>query len=122
MIITALALFVVGIAFMFNGLQMRKKRLQLGSTWGFRNEDTTVSEAVWKQSHVSGGLTVMVAGLGAEIAGAILLLFPSSSVTMQTVVSLCGLAWVVMLYVAAKGRVTETAARINRINQREAEN
>ena len=71
---------------------------------------------MWKESHVSGGLTVMVAGLGAEIAGAILLLFPSSSVTMQTVVSLCGLAWVVMLYVAAKGRVAETAARINRLN------
>lgn len=122
MFITALALFGVGIAFMFNGLQMRKKRLRLGSTWGFRNEDTTVSEAVWKESHTSGGLIVMVAGLGAEIAGAILLLFPSSSLTLQTVVSLCGLAWVVMLYVAAKGRVTETASRINRRNRRGGEN
>ena len=112
MIITALALFIVGIALMFNGLQMRKKRLQLGSTWGFRTEDTTVSDAVWKHSHASVGLTVMFAGLGAEIAGAILLLIPAQSVTVSLTVTLCGLAWVALLYLAAKSRASEMATRI----------
>ena len=114
MIITALALFIVGIAFMFNGLQMRKRRLALGSPWGFRTNETMASETVWNASHVHAGWTVMVAGLGAEIAGAILLLVPSTNMTQQIVISMCGLAWVLLLYLAAKSRVSEKAQRINR--------
>lgn len=118
MIITAFALFIVGIAFMFNGLQMRKRRLKLGSSWGFRTDETMKTETVWKDSHIHAGWTVMVAGLGAEIAGATLMLVPATNVAIQTVVSICGLAWVVLLYLAAKGRVIEMAARMNRRNER----
>ena len=112
--ISALALFLVGLLFIYNGLQMRKRRLQLGSSWGFRTAKTQTSAAVWKASHAAGGMTVMLGGLGAEIAGAILLLSPAHSMTVNITVTLCGLAWVVLLYLAAKGRVTETAARLNR--------
>ena len=112
--ISALALFLVGLLFIYNGLQMRKRRLQLGSSWGIRTAETQTSAAVWTASHAAGGMTVMLGGLGAEIAGAILLLSPAHSMTVNITVMLCGLAWVVLLYLAAKGRVTETAARLNR--------
>ncbi len=114
--INALALFLICLLFIYNGLQMRKRRLRLGSSWGFRTEETQISEPIWRASHAAGGFTVMVGGLGAEIAGAVLLLFPTRSMTTSLMVTLCGLAWVVLLYLAAKGRVVETAARLNRAN------
>ena len=61
--ISALALFLVGLLFIYNGLQMRKRRLQLGSSWGFRTAETQTSAAVWKASHAAGGMTVMLGGL-----------------------------------------------------------
>src|SRR5699024_5875643 len=89
--INALALFLIGLLFIYNGLQMRKRRLRLGSSWGFRTEETQISEPIWRASHAVGGFTVMDGGLGAEIAGAVLLLFPTRSMTTSLMVTLCGL-------------------------------
>ena len=58
--INALALFLIGLLFIYNGLQMRKRRLRLGSSWGFRTEETQISEPIWRASHAVGGFTVMV--------------------------------------------------------------
>ena len=121
MIIPPFALFIIGLLFIYNGWQMRTRRLQLGSSWGFRTEETQISTAVWKESHAAGGLVVMVGGLGAEIAGAILLLIPSRDMTISLMVTVCAIAWVALLYMAAKGRVVESAQRIHRRQQRAAD-
>lgn len=113
MIVTALALVIVGLAMMFIGLLMRRKRLKMGSSWGFRNEETMSSEAIWKRSHVAGGWTIMMAGLGGEIGGIILLFLSAASMTAQTVIVICTLAWIVMMYMGARSKVSEAAQRMN---------